>query len=897
MISPCKAALNPASYASPSGEFTLHVDPSALEGQGEGAYEMIQHGKTVWAKTLPFTLYDAVVTDRGVVGGYAYTNGIEGFAVGGLAADPTSGNLQIVILGADGALLQNLAVPRRAVLDSLPFPQAGEPLIDAAHARFMFRVRKDDSDHGEQWWFYDMASGKEIARIDPTPQDPTLRFVVSAVPIRDTPLMLVQWWQYDRALPLANNPGTVFAVVDFTDPAKPQTVWQQVLPGDYAIADTADDPYRSDRLLDDLKGGSAILQCEQPRRFSLQFVAKNQRVSFEVNAGGAPSGWQVREVARQACVPATQPAAAAPVLKTATLEHLGTILLGTRKAPSTQPIRDIISFDIDDRGRIGFLHWDDSGRGSSQQSFVLVTPDGKVVAGGIRPVHDFSHNSPMNSHVAWISGDRWLITTCESGIEKKAQAWFIDLGGPGGARITPIDGFDCPAVKELAACGDGGFIALASCSYKYCIIDWVIRYDANGSRKWSVSEDSKGDAKLFSPGAVAVDRLHGRRVAVLDQIAHYIQFYDDSGKPVRRLDLRSALGQTPNYPANIKFEKSGDIVLLDFDGSPPIWRLTPDGTVRGKFKPQYPDGQAFTVREIRLSPDDRVWTTDRARLLRLDNTGAVDVSLGDSYSAEKPENIVAMTVGRDGKLYTASTNKLTVQVFDPSGKRIQVMSALPSDFASDQGDRNICVGGDGGVYVSGGNAPYLHFNPDGSRLGWEPSRLDAVAESWQFIPGGAERWVLGYRGIWFVNKDGTPLPIQRQPDRNWLGSPQCLAVARDGSAAVIAANDSANSSSRLNLYAAGGSPVSTIPLPISGSSWHIAYDGRRAVVSASGVLVMIDVHLGAVTNIQFAKRPDAPAQSDREGDFQSLSISPDERELWLFNPSNEQARVERYEMP
>ena len=68
--------LNPKTYKSPSGEYELRVDPSTIYGPGEGSYRMTRKGAEIWAKKLPFTLWDAGVTDDGTTAGYAYSLGM-----------------------------------------------------------------------------------------------------------------------------------------------------------------------------------------------------------------------------------------------------------------------------------------------------------------------------------------------------------------------------------------------------------------------------------------------------------------------------------------------------------------------------------------------------------------------------------------------------------------------------------------------------------------------------------------------------------------------------------------------------------------------------------------------------------------------------------------------------
>src|SRR4051794_30062796 len=73
--------LDPKTYVSPSGRFALHVDPSDVRGRGRAAYRLTEDGREVWSGEKPFSLWDARVTDRGVAGGYAYSEGFQGTRV------------------------------------------------------------------------------------------------------------------------------------------------------------------------------------------------------------------------------------------------------------------------------------------------------------------------------------------------------------------------------------------------------------------------------------------------------------------------------------------------------------------------------------------------------------------------------------------------------------------------------------------------------------------------------------------------------------------------------------------------------------------------------------------------------------------------------------------------
>ena len=62
-------------YASPSGIWSLVVDPSDRHGAGRAMYRLSKAGRETWSGERPFTLWDARVSNEGVVVGYAYSDG------------------------------------------------------------------------------------------------------------------------------------------------------------------------------------------------------------------------------------------------------------------------------------------------------------------------------------------------------------------------------------------------------------------------------------------------------------------------------------------------------------------------------------------------------------------------------------------------------------------------------------------------------------------------------------------------------------------------------------------------------------------------------------------------------------------------------------------------------
>jgi hypothetical protein len=63
------APLQPFTVASPSGEWSLRVDPSSRVGAGKSTIVISKHGVVQWTGEQPFTFREAVVDDQGVSAG------------------------------------------------------------------------------------------------------------------------------------------------------------------------------------------------------------------------------------------------------------------------------------------------------------------------------------------------------------------------------------------------------------------------------------------------------------------------------------------------------------------------------------------------------------------------------------------------------------------------------------------------------------------------------------------------------------------------------------------------------------------------------------------------------------------------------------------------------------
>jgi len=859
------AVLNPRAYVSPSGVFKLEVEPGTMYGQGEGMHRLTRQGKEVWSGKHPFTLWEAAVCDDGTVAGYAYSYGLEGFSPD-RRLDKGAGDLRVVIFSPDGRLRLDEPTKRAfRIPDAPPSPMATGMFVNSQTGLFVVRVHGAYSAGAvESWWRYRLSTGKALDRIEP--ERPSLAKesnVLFAETVAGTPLVLVQWW------PRSPEFGGIFSLTD----SDGEVVWTYEIPGDYMVPGNAGAKTEIDWSF---RNRSAILSTREPSQFDLHSVRVNKRITFTVKSGDRNS-WRVNESLRvDYAAPKAPSLADVPETR---LRHLGTIVLSTRPA-SSQPVRQIRCFDIDANGRIGFVRREDDGR----DSFVLVGPDG-AVSRELR----LTGQDEGSISLAWLSGNRWIAIGSGYGEGARARASFIESDT---GTITSVQDFECPAVEATAGMRDGGFVVLAKKDYGVTITPELMAFDHKGEILWSIGQDSTQESKLFSPDDVAV--TSNGSVVVVDTIRKCVQVFDRGGRYRQTIDLEKAFGRPANYPTGIAAGRDGDIIVHDFSGVPPLWRLTVDGKVVGKMEPRYADKRTFPlVAGVRSAPDGRLWTTDGDSLLRLGEAGTVDFVLGDKPDANRLGEIGHLAIDHRGLIYAVSRRTSAVHVFDRTGRPIRVVRPLPEDFEVNSNPDCLAVAGDGTLYLSGGvsSHAYLRFDPNGTRSGWQKYTLDSVSEEWCFKPGRQEKWVAGYTDLFLVDGEGKIVhTIRKCPSGKWLERPGPLACASDGSVAVVAGRHSMMGleDASVNLFAGDGEPLRCIPLPCTGLAYCLAYDGKAVVVSFFSELLILGADGTSMKRF-------VPVQERKEGPAWQPFLSPDGRELWLFAAGS--SVIERYAMP
>ena len=315
--------LDPTTYASPSGEWELHVDPSEAHGAGPGDYRLTRGGEEVWAATRPFTFWEAAVTDAGAVVGYGYTSGWRGWFGEG------DGEFVVAAFAPDGSPRLTDRTPRTPsrFFHTPPNPLAEGLFVQPERDRFVVRLANPDlNEPGERWLPFRLSDGAKLPEVRPNEWigDREGRWSAMRVrPMGGTPLLLVHW--YVVAEPHERNlrMGGAFTLTD----AAGAVVWSLELPGDYEPAAGADRWERRDQV----SRYGAILEVG-PARFAVWSVAAGQRVDYAV--AEAEDRWTVKEVARTPYDGSREdrPLSAAD-LEPIELAHLNMIVLGTKAAP------------------------------------------------------------------------------------------------------------------------------------------------------------------------------------------------------------------------------------------------------------------------------------------------------------------------------------------------------------------------------------------------------------------------------------------------------------------------------------------------------------------------------------------------------------------------------------
>lgn len=374
--------LDPTLHHSPSGEYSLLVDPGDRYGRGGATYRLTCRDREVWSRPLPFTLWEACVSDAGMVGGYGYTHGPQGMAPGG-GYGRGPGEMFVVALDAQGqpSLHERALRCLSLIVDGDPEPSVYGLLPDLEHDRFILRVHEPGSRwRDENWWIYLLSSGRLLARYSPMerlPDETGVCWITAACPVSGTPLTLVQfrldyradlgwpWWLpwshpsrrplellglcRESRLPDRHLKAVRFALFDLEG----RVVWTR----DSGRFFSRDGKENREAAADWYRELREAPESDRLGEFALRFASLNQRVRFAVTQS-PDTTWNVHEVERRHYAPPAAEEPALPEIPGRPLVLLGAVLLRLdgRILGDTPDAGRLWALSIDSRERIYGLY-------------------------------------------------------------------------------------------------------------------------------------------------------------------------------------------------------------------------------------------------------------------------------------------------------------------------------------------------------------------------------------------------------------------------------------------------------------------------------------------------------------------------------------------------------------
>lgn len=773
--------LNPATYRSTTDAFTLEVDPSEPDGRGPGRYRLTRHGETVWEREHPFTFFDAGVANDGRVAGVAYSLGIEG---GGLGAD--QGDLGLVVLTASGDVLFENVMARRwsRVIHGLPVPQSKGVLLDEVNNRVLMRLLPDGTS-GEEWWFYDLSTGERLQRFDPSTIENS--YLADLRRLTEGSLLLAHW---------ESQTTTRYRILT----PELESLWT----------------YEVVRTQDSASSRASIITAVTPAGFTIAAGESGELIDFTVTPDGKK--FRITESGRR---PAPRPADSFGSVSAIQLPLLGTVDL---EPPEPNPFGGVYKFDVDGGGRLGFVPCK-----SDNVSLTVVDREGGVVATVPLGQTDGKQTCFL---VAWLGEDAW-VAAARNADGDVARLFAVDVKT---RQVRPFAVLDGAYLSSLRSSGGRGVLVLHGLS------DVLRRLDPRGAEVARLRENYNDERALFSPTDVTA--LPDGGFAVLDVIRHLVQRFGPDGSYVDAIDLESALGKAPGYPAILAASPDGELAIWDSGAAKPLVRLTNGGALIAERVPRYDDGRPTgRLHDLRYGPDGALWATDGEALLRLNEDGVVDAIVGKRPEKTQLTAVTAAARDAKGRFYLLDRRTASIHVFDSKGTFSHRCDPAPGDFDEQVDSAQISVSGDGTVYLSNETRKgYLVFDAEGRRVERRQTRLDDINEDWYADPRGSDLWITTMEDLFLTDARGNVLHrSRRHGDRTWLDSPAAAAVASDGTVALLTRQRGyGTTGASLGVFTVDGEAVVTKHFPALNSFASIAFETGVIVLGAETQLLILD---------------------------------------------------------
>jgi hypothetical protein len=299
------------------------------------------------------------------------------------------------------------------------------------------------------------------------------------------------------------------------------------------------------------------------------------------------------------------------------------------------------------------------------------------------------------------------------------------------------------------------------------------------------------------------------------------------------------------------------------------------------------DGLPLDCRDPVSDGHGRFWAEHNRTLVRFDEQGKIDRTLGDPLATDALRDIDSVRIAENGTIHVLSQDNRLIARIDAEGKRLVTVHLAGPGFDGRElhYDTPFAVGHDGSTWISPDSKSWIAFDAGGARH--DPTWAVGTPTSEPLFESGRDRcWLMTGDKLLLAQRDGTVVrTIEKDPQGRWL-SPTSAAVAPDGSIAVKCDRNTNATSTFEILDAEGNSPrLLESKAPSDGG---IAWDGKEILFASHGNLHVLDVASGRDRELVL----DQPGSDEVK--VQSLTLVHDGREIWIQDGGQ---RIYRYSRP
>lgn len=784
-----RAPLQPYAARSSSGEWTLEVKPSDPGGKGPMRARIL-HGREVsWSGDFPWTFEQAAVSDDGTCVGYA-----------------NEGKLLIAVIDAWGTLRKQHEFEHTAsVMHGSDLPNAlGPVLVHPTADLALIRVNPAGRSDPMPWRAFRLSTGEASADVVPAlPLQPTEDqglYEGDSRVVGDTELTLVHWWFADYESPDLDwsTDGGVFALHDLQG----KVVWTMALLDDYTSRESEE---ADDQLENEVRRVGVIVSSGPGNRFRLRHVRENACVEYTVERDESNGGrWSVKQGSREPW--SAGEAEPAPPVEVIELVWQGTASLRSGAPLNQHPIHGVMELGFTEQGELELLRREVEGG----WSYARLRTNGELVFERALTSNLPEGRQPLQFHD--LSGDRWLIQFMDG-----EPAWAV-LDVRTGA-VTPAPLPEAGLGSHVASLADGGYLALLKRIVRSMALSELHYVLADGTVGWvhevtGMGPDDTGfDRAVYFGSGIA--RTGDWTFAVLSM--NDLTRIDLEKNVLETWSLEGVLGHDAGYMNGVLSDGKGGVLFEEGDA---FHQVDAFGSRVRSFLPRRADGSRDGIMDhlLRVAPDGRLWTSDRQRLYRLDDSGVADAVLGPE--AMDDELAVAGSAAFDvlGRALVQDSATRAVHVFDAEGRRQAICRLTPAERPERSGRESFGGNRDGSLWVWTRAGP-ARFDATGTRVADpEPASAKgtgrAAVRSGQGVERDAERAALN--------------GMKTRPDGTWLASVANREVLPDGRRLLLEKPDEQGKAASVHLYTASGEPLHTVPLPTD--SGHQLSIGPRWIV-------------------------------------------------------------------